>query len=98
VSLFCRHCEELLRRSNPVIELKGLVADEAFSFDQVRRGAVKLCVIASLRANGSRERAPMTGSRETLQNGAKNWIASSQVLLAMTGQSGGDTRTTVIPA
>jgi hypothetical protein len=40
----------------------------------------------SLRANGSRERAPDDRLREAIQNGATNWIASSQELLAMTGK------------
>jgi hypothetical protein len=44
--------------------------------------------LSSLRANGSRERAPDDRLREAIQSGAKqDWIASSQVLLAMTGGS-----------
>jgi hypothetical protein len=39
----------------------------------------------SLRANGSRECAPDDRLREAIQNAtSKNWIASSQELLAMT--------------
>jgi hypothetical protein len=42
---------------------------------------------SSLRANGSRECAPDDKLREAIQK-AKNWIASSQELLAMTKVSG----------
>ena len=38
----------------------------------------------SLRANGSRERAPDDRLREAIQSDAQHWIASSHALLAMT--------------
>ncbi len=42
--------------------------------------------IPSLRANGSRERAPDDRLREAIHSGKKNWIASSLSLLAMTAE------------
>src|SRR5258708_36467070 len=72
-----RHCEEQ--------------SDEAIQFcmPHARYGLACTALSTSLRANGSRECAPDDRLREAIHTGAaaRLWIASSQVLLAMTGSA-----------
>jgi hypothetical protein len=81
--LVCRNAPEVCRKTRHSRAARRTMQLKCFSRQPICH-PTKSNFLSSLRANGSRERAPDDRLREAIQSAAKqDWIASSQVLLAM---------------
>jgi hypothetical protein len=85
--LVCRNVPEVCRKTRRSSAVRRSMQLKCFSRQPICH-PTKSNFLSSLRANGSRKCAPDDRLREAIQSAAKqDWIASSQVLLAMTGES-----------
>jgi hypothetical protein len=86
--LVCRKAPEVRRKTWHLRAARRIMQRKCFNRQLICIRRNRIFFESSLRANGSRECAPDDRLREAIQSAAKqDWIASSQVLLAMTGVS-----------